>query len=97
MNAAIHDPVLLARVEKAFRKAFGARIPFHADLERSVEPRWTSLKHVEFLIAIELEFGVRFDGTDATDMVSIRAVCARLAQSIPSTGADLAQLNGRSR
>jgi acyl carrier protein len=97
MNAAIHDPVLLARVEKAFRKAFGARVPFHADLERSAEPRWTSLKHVEFLIAIELEFGVRFDGTDATDMISIQAVCARLAQAVPGAGAHLAQIDGRSR
>jgi acyl carrier protein len=42
------------------------------------ESRWTSLKHVEFIIALEGEFGVRFDGTDATDMVSIPAVCARL-------------------
>jgi acyl carrier protein len=69
---------LLERVQKSFRKVFGARVPFSAALDRGTEPRWTSLKHVEFLIALEQEFGVRFDGADATDMVSIAAVCTRL-------------------
>jgi acyl carrier protein len=81
MNAAALDTAMLARIEKAFRRAFGARIVFHPALDRASEPRWTSLKHVEFIIALEGEFGVRFDGTDATDMVSIPAVCARLAQA----------------
>ena len=80
MNAVLADAALLARIEKAFRRTFGARLTFHAALDRASEPRWTSLKHVEFIIALEGEFGVRFDGTDATDMVSIPAVCARLVQ-----------------
>ena len=79
MNAVIHDAALLARVEKAFRRTFGPRIVFSPTLDRVSESRWTSLKHVEFIIALEGEFGVRFDGTDATDMVSIPVVCARLA------------------
>lgn len=79
MNAVANDAALLARVEKAFRRVFGPRVAFRAQLERSAEPRWTSLKHVELIIALEAEFGVRFDGADATDMVSIPAICARLA------------------
>jgi hypothetical protein len=78
MNAVADDAALLARVEQAFRRVFGPRIAFHAQLERAAEPRWTSLKHVEFIIALESEFGLRFDGADATDMVSIPAVCARV-------------------
>ncbi len=73
------DAALFERVGKSFRKTFGTRVPFSAGLERATEPRWTSLKHVEFLIALEQEFGVRFDGADATDLVSIAAVCVRLA------------------
>jgi acyl carrier protein len=79
MNAVVNDAAVLARVEKVFRRVFGARIAFHPQLERAAEPRWTSLKHVELIIALESEFGVRFDGADATDMVSIPAVCARVA------------------
>jgi acyl carrier protein len=81
MNAVVNDAALLARVEKAFRRSFGARIAFSPTLDRVNESRWTSLKHVEFIIALEGEFGLRFDGTDATDMVSIPAVCERLRQA----------------
>jgi acyl carrier protein len=79
VSSSATDPVLLERVQKTFRQTFGARVPFSASLERGTEPRWTSLKHVEFLIALEREFGVRFDGADATDIVSIAAACDRLA------------------
>jgi acyl carrier protein len=79
MNAAAQDPALLARVEKAFRRAFGPRVAFHERLDRSSEPRWSSLKHVELLIALEVEFGVRFDGTDATDLTSVERILERLA------------------
>jgi acyl carrier protein len=81
MNAVVNDAALLARVEKAFRRTFGARIAFSPTLDRMNESRWTSLKHVEFIIALEGEFGLRFDGTDATDMVSIPAVCERLLKA----------------
>ncbi|HVW69533.1 MAG TPA: acyl carrier protein [Steroidobacteraceae bacterium] len=73
------DDVLLTRIHKAFRTAFGSRVPFNGDLDRVHESRWTSLKHVEFLVALEQEFGLRFDGTDATDLVSIKAVRERVA------------------
>jgi acyl carrier protein len=81
MNAVVNDAALLARVEKAFRRTFGARLVFSPTMDRMNESRWTSLKHVEFIIALEGEFGVRFDGTDATDMVSIPAVCERLTKA----------------
>ncbi len=69
---------LLPRIERAFTRTFGRDVVFRPDLERTAEPRWNSLKHVEFLIALEGEFKVRFDGADATDMTSIPAVAARL-------------------
>lgn len=81
MSSPAVDLSVLERVQKSFRKTFGARVPFSASLERAGEARWTSLKHVEFLIALEQEFGVRFDGADATDLVSIGAVCDRLARA----------------
>lgn len=73
---------ITSRIEKAFQSVFGRRIGFNPQLDRASEPRWTSLKHVEFLIALELEFGVRFDGADATDMVSIPVVTDRIRQRL---------------
>ena len=65
---------IATRVEQAFSNVFGPQIPFHPELSRTDEDRWTSLKHVEFVIALEAEFEVQFDGADATDMTSIPAV-----------------------
>lgn len=73
---------ITSRIEKAFQSVFGRRIGFNPKLDRASEPRWTSLKHVEFLIALECEFGVRFDGADATDMVSIPIVTDRIRQRL---------------
>jgi acyl carrier protein len=74
---------LLRRIEKAFGSVFGRKVPFHAALSRTDEARWTSLKHVEFVIALEREFDQRFDGADATDMTSIQAVLERIRHRCP--------------
>lgn len=70
------------RVATVFARVFANQPRFEPQLDRANETRWTSLKHVEFLIALESEFGVRFDGADATDMTSIPAVIERLAGRI---------------
>jgi acyl carrier protein len=73
---------LIPRINKVFTGVFGRKVAFDPGLDRASEPRWTSLKHVEFIIALEMEFGVRFDGADATDMTSIRVVADRVAQRL---------------
>ena len=73
---------IMARVQKTFSSVFGQRVPFGAELRRVDEPRWTSLKHVELIIALEQEFGVRFDGADATDMISFPIVTERIRQRV---------------
>jgi acyl carrier protein len=73
---------LQMRIQKVFGQVFGPRVGFSPSLSRAIETRWTSLKHVEFIIALEAEFGVRFDGADATDMISIAAVEDRLRQKL---------------
>lgn len=79
MNAPAAEANLLPRIAKTFRRVFGPRVAFHQGLDRTSESRWTSLKHVELLIALEVEFGVRFDGADATDLTSVERICERIA------------------
>jgi acyl carrier protein len=67
-----------ARIEHVFARVFGDRVTFDPQLARVDETYWTSLKHMEFLIALESEFGLRFDGADATDMTSIPIVVERI-------------------
>lgn len=71
------------RVQVVFGQVFGGTTPFSLEVSRLTEPQWTSLKHVEFLIGLEREFGVRFDGADATDMTSIPAVVERVQTKLP--------------
>ena len=70
------------RIERVFARVFGARTRFSVDLSRLDEPLWTSMKHVEFLVGLEQEFGVRFDGADATDMTSIPVVVERVGAKL---------------
>jgi acyl carrier protein len=71
-----------ARVESVFTEVFGSRLPFDRELTRADHEYWTSLKHMEFLVALEVEFGIRFDGGDAVDMQSIDTVIARIAERV---------------
>jgi acyl carrier protein len=71
------------RIEHVFARVFGARVPFSADMSRLNEPRWTSMKHVELIVGLEQEFGVRFDGADATDMTSVPVLVERVLEKLP--------------
>ena len=70
------------RVESVFSQVFGNRLPFSSELARADQEYWTSLKHMELLIALELEFGIRLDGGDAVDMQSTAAVIERIAERV---------------
>jgi acyl carrier protein len=70
------------RIELVFARVFGRRVRFKNDMSRLQQPQWTSLKHVEFLIALEQEFGIRFDGADATDMVDIPVIVDRVQKKL---------------
>ena len=58
------------KLEKVFKDVFN-NVAFSDELKREDVKLWDSLRHVQLLIAIEGEFGVRFDGSDATKMNSI--------------------------
>ena len=81
MNSQIQTDVA-DRVAKVFRQTFGKAHAFSTELKRTDVSAWTSMKHVEFIIALEKAFNVRFDGSDATDMVSIPVVLERLGKKL---------------
>lgn len=76
------DQELIARTHKAFDEVFAQQVTFDPALTRLEEGRWTSLKHIELMVALEREFGIRFDGADATDMTSIGTVLERIQQRL---------------
>jgi acyl carrier protein len=69
---------LTQRIGVVFQHVFGERLPFEPKLSRLDEPRWTSMKHVELVIGLEREFGIRLDGADATDMADVPSIVERV-------------------
>jgi len=56
------------RLQPIFKKIFKGRVEFSTELTRENLPMWDSLTHVRLCVAIENEFGIRFDGSDAVEM-----------------------------
>jgi acyl carrier protein len=82
MSGQMNETEVTARVAEVFRKTFGKKAVFGGELKRTDVAQWTSMKHVEFIIGLEIAFGVRFDGADATDMVSIPVVIERVRRRL---------------
>jgi acyl carrier protein len=82
MNTEQRELEMTDQVATVFRRTFGRKVAFESTLKRTDVPVWTSMKHVEFIIALEQAFNVRFDGADATDMVSIPVVLERLGKKL---------------
>jgi acyl carrier protein len=80
--SAAESELVETRLRAVFSRVFGKQVPYRPDLRRADEARWTSLKHVELLVAIEKEFGLRFDGADAMDMSGVDAILQLLQQRV---------------
>ena len=70
------------RIGKVFNDVFKEIVDFSMELNRETENRWDSMKHIEFLVALEKEFQLRFDGSDAAEMNSINKIISIINQRI---------------
>ncbi len=62
------------RLHAVFTVVFAEKIDYQPDLKRTDAKGWDSLKHVELMIALEVEFDIRMDGADATAMTGVPQV-----------------------
>jgi acyl carrier protein len=67
------SPSVLERVEAAFRSTFPST-DFSPELSSEDVSDWDSMRQIHFVVALEKEFGVRFDGATVSKMFSIPAV-----------------------
>ena len=67
------DSSVLSRVASAFRLTFPS-VEFSPTLSSEGVSDWDSLNHIHFVVALEEEFGIRFDGSTVSRMLSIPAV-----------------------
>lgn len=50
-----------------------------ADASAETVPEWDSVNHLSLIMALEQEFGVQFEVEEFAELVSLRAIMARLA------------------
>ena len=50
------------------------------DLRMGNPPQWDSIGHMELLVAIENEFGVRFQSRDIASLITLDAIVQAVAQ-----------------
>ncbi len=70
------------KIKNVFNDVFKGSIDFNSELSRVTESKWDSMKHIEFLVALEKEFNLRFDGSDATEMNSISKIISLIGQRV---------------
>ena len=69
------------RIEKIFSDLFGVKPAACCDAlsPKDIEA-WNSINHLTLVMSLEEEFGVEFSPEEITDLDSVGAVKARLAQ-----------------
>lgn len=69
-----------SRLQQVFRAVFGPEVSrLSEDDSPATIKGWDSLNHVYLMVALEAEFGVRFDADEITNLTSVGAIQRRLA------------------
>jgi len=75
---------LIKKVQKVYESTFRKGPPFSREASRIHVSSWDSLQHIHFLVGLEKEFSIRFDGATAARIVSIPAVLEEIERLLPS-------------
>jgi acyl carrier protein len=62
------------RVRDTLALVLNISIPADEQLERSEQPNWDSLKHVELIFALESEFDIQIKGEEMECLTSLKAI-----------------------
>jgi acyl carrier protein len=83
----ISDGPLEGRVRATIRRVFNLP-PAEAegDLRIGNPPHWDSLGHMQLLVEIENEFGVRFQTYEIANLVTVRAIVEAVGARLAASG-----------
>lgn len=74
---------LLDRLQRVFRQVFNApALVIRPELTAADVAGWDSLKHVELIMSVEAEFGVRFKTAEIASMQNVGDLIARLGRKL---------------
>lgn len=78
----MNDQEILGKIESCFKNVFTEEFSFSPELSRTNFVHWDSLHHINLLVELERNFGVRFDGASATVMTSVENIVEELKQKL---------------
>jgi acyl carrier protein len=72
---------ILSRLQAVFRKAFGDPALSVSDRTTAADvPDWTSLRHVDLIVAVEQEFAVRFSTREVRQLENVGSLVDLIAR-----------------
>jgi acyl carrier protein len=70
-----HDTGIEQRVRRVMARAFGLSTPeSNEELSMGLHPRWDSMGHMQLIMEIEREFGLRFPTYEIAELLSTDAI-----------------------
>ena len=77
------EPAVLNRIEKVFQDVFGEPdLNVSETMARTDFPDWDSLHHINLMVSIEKEFGIRMNLGDVQDANSVREILSIVNQKL---------------
>ena len=77
----MNDADILATLSQALRDLLGdASIELAMDTKRSDIPNWDSFAYVNFIVVVEMQFGVKFGVSEVESFENVGAIVARIKE-----------------
>jgi len=71
------DDEIDTKLEKLLKETFQID-KINLDYSMDDIPEWDSFKHIELIIGLEQEFGIKLEYTDTTEMISIPIIKSKI-------------------
>lgn len=78
----MQEPEVYERLAKSFREVFGEDIKLRPDLTSADVDGWDSFAHINLILAIEAEFGIRVSTADVERLKSVGELVALILRQV---------------
>ena len=84
MTTPIDEADIWARLTRIFREAFlRDDLELTPGLTARLVPGWDSIQHIEILIAVQVEFGIKFNSREIEQLASVGDLVRVVASKLP--------------
>ena len=78
----MNETQILEKINGVFTNVFTDEFTFNKELARENFAQWDSMHHINLLVELEREFGIRFDGAAATVLTSVDNIVSEVSERL---------------